>query len=185
VTAIDRAEGRLLIDGRLGCHVCGAQFPLEGGVAAFGAPQPREVAAAADVGVAPADPWRIAALLDLSASAGVVVLQGSAAAASAALLDMLPVMILAVNPAVPLPTRERFGVVSTSSGLPLRTGIAAGIALSDAALVTDAMRVLRPGGRLVAPAASESVPGLEELARDEREWVAVKRSGEVIRLTRR
>lgn len=185
VTAIHRAEGRVVLEGLLGCHVCGAQFTLERGVVTFGAPPP-DAPSSADAPVAPPDPWRIAALLDLRSPAGVVILEGSAAATAEALLEMLPVTILAVNPPAPLPPRERFGSVNTGSQLPLRTGVAAGIALAEGALVADAVRVLRPGGRLVAPADSGLPPELEELARDERDWVAVKRrSGEAVQLTRR
>ena len=181
MTAIHRADGRVVLEGRLGCHVCGAEFSLENGVATFGIPSAPEAAS----GVPP-DPWRIAALLDLRSPSGVVVLHGRAAAASEALLEMLPVAILAVNAPVAPEPRERFGALTTGLGLPLRTGVAVGIALADAGAVDDAARVLRPGGRLLAPVASELPPGMEELARDDREWVAVKRGGgEAVQLRRR
>ncbi|HEX6251707.1 MAG TPA: hypothetical protein VFZ56_09765 [Gemmatimonadaceae bacterium] len=181
MTAIHRADGRLVLEGRLGCHVCGAEFALENGVVAFGEPAP-----VAPPPAIPPDPWRIAALLDLRSPSGVVVLQGTAASASEALLEMLPVAILAVNPAAAPEPRERFGVLTTGAGLPLRTGVAAGIAVGDAREVGDAARVLRPGGRLLAPVTAGLPAGMEELARDDSEWVAVKRGGgEAVQLRRR
>lgn len=98
---------------------------------------------------------------------------------------MLPVAILAVNSPVAVEPRERFGALTTSAGLPLRTAVATGIAVGDTATAGDAARVLRPGGRLLAPVAAELPPGMEELARDDREWVAVKRGGEAVQLRRR
>lgn len=181
MTAIHRADGRLVLEGRLGCHVCGAEFALENGVVIFGVPVSPEAASAV-----PPDPWRIAAQLDLRSPSGVVVLHGRAAAASEALLEMLPVAILAVNPPVAPEPRERFGTLTTGPGLPLRTGVAAGIAVGDTGTVAHAARVLRPGGRLLAPVAAELPQGMEELARDDREWVAVKRGGgEAVQLRRR
>lgn len=181
MTAIHRADGRLVLEGRLGCHVCGAEFVLENGVVTFGVPASSEAVPGAQP-----DPWRIAALLDLRSPAGVLVLHGSAAAASAALLEMLPVAILAVNPPVATEPRERFGALTISSGLPLRTGVAVGIAVGDTATVGEAARVLRTRGRMLAPVAAELPPDMEELARDDREWVAVKRGGgESVQLKRR
>ncbi|CAN5250399.1 hypothetical protein BH23GEM2_BH23GEM2_08710 [soil metagenome] len=183
MAAIERADGRVILDGRLGCHVCGAQFSIAGGVASFSPAPPAELLAGADGG---ADPLRIAALLGLESASGVVVLEGGAASAADTLLEMLPVSVLAVNPTQPTPPRERFGAISTAAGIPLRTGVAAGVALVTSASTMDSARVLRVGGRLLAPTGAEVPAGLTQLARDEREWVAVKTgTGEAIQLTRR
>jgi hypothetical protein len=184
VAAIDRADGRVVLEGRLGCHICGARFPITGGVVSFGAAAATGVAGGTS---AAPDAVRIAALLGLDSATGVVVLEGSAASAADALLEMLPVTVLAVNAAGPTMPRERFGVLSTGSGVPLRTGVAAGVALaSGSAPIVDSARVLRPGGRLLAPTGAEVPDGLRVMARDEREWVAVKMAiGEAVKLTRR
>lgn len=184
VAAIDRADGRVVLEGRLGCHICGARFPITGGVASFGAAPHSEMTAGTSAGP---DAVRIAALLGLDSASGVVVLEGSAAAAADTLLEMLPVTVLAVNPAGPTMPRERFGAVSTGSGLPLRTGAATGVALaSGSAPIADSARVLRPGGRLLAPSGAAVPDGLTVMARDELEWVAVKTAtGEAVKLTRR
>ncbi|HUF65448.1 MAG TPA: hypothetical protein VMM17_05670 [Gemmatimonadaceae bacterium] len=183
MAAIERAEGRVILEGRLGCHVCGAQFPIAGGVASFGPAQRMEsVDASGD-----ADALRIAALLGLQSASGVVVLHGNAASAAGRLLQMLPVSVLAVNPTAPLLPQERFGVVRAASGMPLRSGVATGVALAGETVSTaDPARVLRAGGRLLAPVRATLPVGLTELARDEREWVAVKTgSPEAIQLMRR
>lgn len=184
VASIDHADGRVILEGRLGCHVCGSQVPITGGVAVFGSPPP---ATAADRRHAEPDALRIAALLGLEAASGVVVLEGAAATATHLLLEMLPVSVLALNPLRHLPPGERLGTVSTAVGIPLRTGVAAGIALaSGPGLIADSVRVLRPAGRLLAPVTLDVPPVLHELARDEREWVAVKApAAEAIQLTRR
>lgn len=184
VAAIQRAEGRVILEGRLGCHVCGAQYPITGGVALFG---PAPTLETVDSAVAAADALRVAALLGLDSASGTVVLHGNAASAADMLLEMLPVSVLALNPTISLPPRERLGVVSTAYGIPLRTGVAVGVALDrgDAPLA-DSVRVLRPGGRLLASVSSEVPKNVDELARDEREWVAVKTAtGEAVKLTRR
>lgn len=184
VAAIDRADGRVVLEGRLGCHVCGARFSIAGGVASFGSAPPAQSSALEE---GRADAVRIAALLGLDGASGVVVLEGSAATAAGTLLELLPVTVLAVNPPRAVTPRERFGAVSTAARMPLRTGVAAGVALgSESASTADAARVLRAGGRLLAPADSEVPAGLSELARDERQWVAAKTgTGEAVKLTRR
>jgi uncharacterized protein YbaR (Trm112 family) len=184
VAALDRTDGRVVLEGRLGCHVCGAQFPITGGVAIFGVPP--STAAVSDSGDEP-DAGRIAALLGLDSASGVVLLEGKAAAVADPLLEMLPVAVLVVNPPSPMPPRERFGVVNADLGLPIRTGVAAGAAIAGGlAAVADAPRVLVAGARLLAPVGAPLPEELEELARDEREWVAVKRgTGKAIQLTRR
>jgi hypothetical protein len=47
-------------------------------------------------------------------------------------------------------------------------------ATSDPSLLAGVARALRPGGRLVAPAATGVPAGIRELARDAREWVGAR-----------
>jgi hypothetical protein len=52
-------------------------------------------------------------------------------------------------------------------------GVALDIHHAESPWLADAVRVLRAGGRLVAPASAPLPAGTRELARDDREWVAV------------
>ncbi|MBW7935561.1 MAG: hypothetical protein H3C62_18525, partial [Gemmatimonadaceae bacterium] len=68
---------------------------------------------------------------------------------------------------------------------PLAAASLHGLALSriTPARAADAVRVLRPSGRLVAPIDTPLPAGVRELARDDRHWVAEK-VGDVIPLAR-
>jgi threonine dehydrogenase-like Zn-dependent dehydrogenase len=68
------------------------------------------------------------------------------------------------------------GVLHSGPRWPLAARQAAAVALDAAhatpAQLAQAVRVLRPGGRLVAPAWAPLPEGVRELARDATEWVA-------------
>jgi hypothetical protein len=184
VAAADRMEGRSIVQGTLGCPVCGAQYAIRDGVADFRAPgaEPAsgssapavEAPSASDDGQA----IRAAALLGLDDAGGTAALAGSWGAVAPAVLAVAPVHLLLVDP----PFRARGGdglsVLRTGGGaLPLAAACLRGAALDEAtagdrAAVDSAVRALRAGGRLVAPAATPVPEGVAELARDVRDWVA-------------
>lgn len=173
VAAFDKAEGRVILEGRLGCPVCGAEYRITAGAAQFDSSSKAQVPekrAVAD------DPWRIAALLDLRTADALVVLYGDMSRTASALCELLPIRVLAINPGAGLEPRERLGIVRAPAGIPVRTGVAAGVAVdrTTPAVLADAVRVLWHGGRLLAPHETPVPPGFSELARDEREVVAVK-----------
>jgi uncharacterized protein YbaR (Trm112 family) len=175
VAAFEKAEGRVILDGRLGCPVCGAEYPITRGIAVFGRPAN---ATPADRREGEADHWRTAALLDLRQDE-LAVLYGDACAAAAALLDLLPLRVIAVNACGDLQPRERLAIIQAPAGIPLRTGVAAGVAVdrTPPAVLADAVRVLRHSGRLLMPGDTAIPQGFSELARDEREVVALKEIG--------
>lgn len=182
VARIDRLDGRHIVTGSLGCPICNAQYPIAGGILDM-----RDVDAAAILppdlvaSVLPPnddDVARAAALLGLSEPGGVVVLSGGAALLADRLEELTSVNLILVSPTSPVPRSPFRSIVLTSDRLPLATGAVKGV-LADAATATpaflnDAQRALSTGGRLVAPAHTPLPAGVDELARDAREWVAVK-----------
>jgi hypothetical protein len=86
------------------------------------------------------------------------------------------VELLVLNTSVALTSGSGISLARTDGSIPIRPGAARGIALDrrHAEQVSNAARALRQFGRLVAPVSAAVPDGLEELARDGREWVATK-----------
>lgn len=189
VVATGFMADRSIVEGRLGCPVCRREYPIAGGVAYFGvAPAepvgvPNEAAPAA--AAAPADDedgaTRLAALLDLAAPGGVVVLAGAWGRAAPALAALATVHCLVVDPPGDGRTLvgEGVSVLRSAGAMPLARGSVRGVALdADAArerTLAGAARALASRGRLVAPAAATLPPDLAELARDQALVVAERR----------
>ena len=158
VAAAHRARGRVIVDGALGCPECTATYAIRDGVAHFGEPAPTmrtpEAPAHADDDERAAEATRLAALLDLTMPGGVVALAGVWDAVTDALLALVEVRVLLVDPAGPYVPREPVGA-ARGAPLPLAAGQVRGVALDAATASPErlaaAVRVLRPAGRLVAP----------------------------------
>jgi uncharacterized protein YbaR (Trm112 family) len=186
-------EERDIVSGELGCPTCGARYPIERGIADFrdggAAPEPGPVGT--DVGALSSseEAMRAAALLDLTEPGGFVVLVGAWSAAAPDIVALVERMhVLGLNPIAGVESGGGVSLALASTQIPLRTGVARGIALDAAhatpTLLTSAAEALRPRGRLLAPARTPLPAGLTELARDERHWVAVKQAatGPVVQL---
>lgn len=183
VAAFDRMAGRHVVEGRLGCPVCEAEYPIVAGIARFDegrGPDPRApAAAAADEGEA----MRAAALLGLADGRGVAMMTGSWSLYAAKIVTMVAdVHLILLDPDV-RPDASDSGTISAilaPGRLPLAAGALIGAALDEAGAtperLANAVRALRDGGRLVAPAAAPRPDGVAELARDERHWVAERRT---------
>jgi uncharacterized protein YbaR (Trm112 family) len=187
-TAMQQRDRRIL-QGVLGCPVCGAQYPVERGIARF------HGAAAADElsrsGAVPNEESavRLAAQLDLTDAGRLVLLLGEYARLAPALTLMFDAQCVAIN--APHDDERRIAdgasTLRVAGRIPLAAGVVAGAA-ADATHATPARLqelrdLLRPRGRLVAPNAAPAPPGVTLLARDTTEWVAV-REGDVVRLQR-
>lgn len=184
VAATRRSDGRCIIDGILGCPVCRAEYRIEGGVANFGAARderaPDVVAVDASAGD-PSDPeitldaLRLAALLNLTTPGGIIAVGGDWDVALDGVADLTDVRALVVQPAHAYTPREPFGAL-VGGELPVAAGALRGVALdartATPARLAAAVRALRPGGRLVAPADPPVPNGMRELARDAAHWVA-------------
>ena len=170
VAAVTHSVDRHILEGTLGCPVCGAEFEVRAGEVwmPFGEPAGMRPAVDDD----PAEVTRLAALLGLDERGGLYVLCGTWTAMAPALLELAPARLLAVSPTSALPGMSVLR--GTGDALPIAGGAARGVALDrpSGALAEAAVRVLVPGGRLVAPATT-AVPALVSiLARDGRHWVA-------------
>lgn len=181
VAGADRMDGRRIVDGTLGCPVCRARYEIRDGVAWFGA-EPT-VGAGREV----TSPWeapeaeamRLAALLGVTDQGGRVLLEGAWGALAERVLQLVPVELLLVDPPAEVRAGEGISVVRTAgTTLPLAAAsMRAAAADAPTGARLDAIAgVVRPGGRVVAPAPVPVPAELAELARDERHWVAERRA---------
>jgi hypothetical protein len=179
VAASSEMHDRDIVRGVLGCPVCHAEYPIDRGIADFrdsaAAAHPRRStrAAAATEG----EPLRLAALLDLASPGGFVVLTGSWATCAVALGEQAErVHVLVLDPGREVRSGGDISVAITGGHLPLQPATARGIALDEShaspGLLAAAADALRAHGRLIAPASALVPPGVRELARDARHWVA-------------
>jgi uncharacterized protein YbaR (Trm112 family) len=176
VAAVVRVDGRRMLEGTLGCPVCGAEYAVRDGVAEFsGEPEVRH----APPLPAPVDESRVlrtAALLGLGESGRIVMLAGEACDVAPQLGAFPPVHVIAIDPAHALPDAEHVSALAVGARIPLAHASIHGAQLDDAAVArwsTDAfVPLLKPRGRLIAPASAPLPAELTLLARDEREWVA-------------
>ncbi len=186
---VHRADGPRLREADLACPACGDAFVVRDAVAWFHAP-PHEASAlaAADAANLAPEAWteeqdadRLAALLGVAEGPWPVVLVGARAAQGAALAARVSPPQWWINP-VPAALGQAphphwlAGVLHTGARWPLAPRQAAAVALDTAHAapvpLAQAVRLLRPGGRLVAPAWAPLPEGVRELARDATEWVA-------------
>jgi uncharacterized protein YbaR (Trm112 family) len=177
VASTNRTKGRDIIEGTLGCPVCRAEYSVREGVVWFGALG--EAGGVAPDRSMPADPevaMRLAAFLDLSDAQGLALLAGGWGLAAPLLRGVVPTHIVVLNPRPPVPAGDGISVLEIAAGIPLADASCRGVALdaahADPAHLDAAVRVLRPRGRLVAPATTRTPAGVTELARDEQLWVA-------------
>lgn len=185
VAAFYKLDGRAVVEGKLGCPVCGAEYFIRDGIAIF-----------EEAGV----PWRtpngsdaepeatlISAFLDLARPGMLALLAGEWARESESVAEMTGARIVALNSSSP--THESDAVAEVRAGLrvPLAArsldGIAVDAAHATPALLAEAARLLRPRGRLLVRGKAELSQEFHELARDSNQIVA-EFVGELISLRR-
>ena len=176
-----RTEQRRLSEGALGCLVCQAEYVVRDGEVLFGPSVASDSMAADDE-----ETLRAAALLHLE-ERRLYLLDGGWASLALALQALVDVdLLLADPPAAQAASVAGQGVLrGVDARWPLGAAALHGLALDRASpgLLADAVRVLRPRGRLVAPVAASVPAGVTELARDDRHWVAEK-TADVVTLAR-
>ena len=171
VAAATRTVDRHILEGTLGCPVCGAEYPVRDGAAWFGLGQ--AAGPPASVNVDPLDPdevTRIAALLGIDERGGRYLFDGPWSAMIAVLPPVGPLRALVLEAVMPGASVLR----DCGDCLPLAAGSLRGAVLARpaAGLAAAAARALQPAGRLVAPATTPVPEGVTVLARDDRQWVA-------------
>jgi uncharacterized protein YbaR (Trm112 family) len=185
VLSATRLEARHVREGTLGCPICHAEYPIEGGVADFREgtrTPPIEASTLPELPVAE----ELAAMLGLTDPLGFVVLIGAWARRADALLDLLDAPpLLLVDPPEDLAMGPGLSGLRADTELPIAVGAARAVAVDDAtpARVESAARTTRAGGRLVAPVQAALPAGVRELARDSRVWVAEREATASVPIT--
>jgi len=173
VASATRTEARHIVDGVLGCPVCGAEFPIANGVAHFGEPARRASDDDPDAEIA----MRLAAFLELTDARGFVLLCGRWAAHADGIHQLADTQLVLVNPPPSVPGDIASGVIVTRDVVPFAPEVVRAAALDDGgsrAFIASAVRAVRAGGRLVGPASLALPDRTTQLVRDERMWVAEK-----------
>lgn len=179
VASAEAWAGRHVVAGVLGCPVCLAQYPIRDGIADFtrGTPPsdrsrtapPRQASGPDSDGA-----LRLAAQLDLREPGGIVLLSGAYGRHADALLELVSVRLVVLNPPSPRGT-DAASVLRLGNAVPFAAASVRGAAFDPAALSAESLggmvRALRTGGRIVAPARTTVPAGVREIARDDDEWV--------------
>ena len=189
VASFREITNRFVLEGTLGCPACSAEYPIQSGVADFtlGESSPSFEDERASTSHRREElATRAGAYLDATQPGATIVLGGLWAYASQDLAEMADVRVLAINPPSGLEESERVGLVKASAGIPLASNSVQGVAL-DAwfpnSVVEEAVRIVKPGGRIVGSVTLGVPAELSVLAHDEHYWVAEK-PAEVIALRR-
>ncbi len=175
VATFHRLENRELIEGELGCHVCGARYPVTRGVAWFGV-EPATIDALGRP-TSEIDVLELAAFLNLAEHGKSVAVTGAFGAASTEIAERFGARVFAVNPVSDTAGSEWVGVLHTTRLFPLAPGSLDGIVLDADVGAEQAERAivyLGSGGRLVLAAGLPVPAGVEVMARDPRFTVAQK-----------
>lgn len=173
VAALNRMDGRDVVEAKLGCPVCEREFFIRDGIAIFDESAAGQTATEASAD----DPTTIAAFLNLVAPGKTVLLAGAVASRADELALLVDARVIALNPeSVERPRSPQVGVIRAHTRVPLASKSLDGAALdaihSTDALILETGRLLRPRGRLVAAANATLPVGFSELARDRNQIVA-------------
>jgi len=189
VASLKAIANRFVLDGTLGCPVCGAEYSIRGGIADFrqagGSVQARpehfplsfsrdELAT------------RMGAFLNATEPGATLVLGGSWAEAAQEVSVMTETRVLALNPGTAVEESESVALLRVSQEIPLAPGSVLGVAIDGTLspeILASAIKVVRPGGRIVGPTSFDPPADLAVLARDERYWVGEK-AAEMVPLRR-
>lgn len=166
VAAASRSANRLIVDGVLGCPVCNAEFRIEGGVTTIGA----SVRAAAEP-PSPEVAMRLAAFLNLTDPRGFALLGGRWASHVRPLGEMVDTPLVLLDPPGDIDVAGASAIIRCGGSLPFAAGSARALAWDPEVASPAAIAVLQGDGRVVAPASAPVPEGVEEIARDERDWV--------------
>ena len=172
VASAVRSEARHIVDGTLGCPECGAEFPIEAGIARFGQPSDTATLETPSAEVA----MRLAAFLELTDARGFAILSGHWASHADQVRRIAGTPLVLVNAPHGV-VADVAAVIETRDALPFAAGSARAAAIDDRmspAGIVSLVRAIRGRGRLVATASTPLPDGVVELTRDDRMWVGEK-----------
>ena len=189
VASFKTVSNRFVFEANLGCPSCSAQYPIHDGIADFSAGTAlpsceAERAAASHRREELAT--RAGAYLEATEPGATIALGGVWAYAAQELSEMAEVRVLALNAPAEVKESPTVGLLRVGSEIPVAPGSLLGVALDawfPAKIVASAVRAVRPGGRIVGPAAIPAPAELSVLAHDENYWVAQK-PPKVVSITR-
>jgi len=173
VLSATRMVARHVLDGTLGCPVCGAEFPVADGIVHLGDAQRAPELTSPDD--APQQGLRLAALLALDEPQGFALLGGTWGRHASELRGVVPVQLVLLNPPMGVEAGPGVSVLLAPPGLvPLAAASLRGAAIDEATRLAmpALLRAVRTKGRLLAPVQLPVPAEAEELARDEAQWVA-------------
>ena len=181
VASFSKMQDRFVIEGKLGCPVCNAEYELRHGVAEFGS----ALAEAVPVEVEDDAVIRTAALLNLSRPGSLAVLCGDEARVANRVSEMTMSRVIALNPASPVEETELVSIITCDARIPLASASVDAIAIGEhAGLLTDAGRVLKPSSRIVVGREVQLRGEFTILAQDDLNTVG-ELNGPVVQLGRR
>jgi uncharacterized protein YbaR (Trm112 family) len=167
----DRVEGRSVIEGQLGCPVCGRTFELSDGVLDTGdVAEPRPSTPSA------LDAEALTALVGLSGPGGYLTLVGSVAHLWKDIAALNPgVALVAVNPGPEVTDAPALSVLR-SGRIPLKSRSMRGVVLGrpyadDVRWVSEGARVVLPGLRIVGEGADPPAGVIDLMASAGGVWV--------------
>ncbi|MEO8089553.1 MAG: hypothetical protein ABI703_04580 [Gemmatimonadales bacterium] len=170
----DGMEGRSVRTGHLGCPVCGRTFELKDGVLdTGGAPAPSDDKSALDGD-------GLTTLAGLHGPGGYLALVGPVASLWSDVAELIPgVALVAVNPPSTVADNAELSVLR-GGRLPIKSGSMRGVVLGrpfadDPCWVSEAVRVVLPGLRVVGEGKDPAPDLVELLASAENVWVGVKK----------
>jgi hypothetical protein len=189
VASFKAVSNRFVVEGTLGCPTCSAKYTITSGIADFrsGTDSSR---GAQWLSLTTLEREHLAtragAFLNVTEPGATVVMGGSWAAAAQELSVMTEARVFALNPEKGVEESETVGLLRVGTEIPVAPGSVTGVALDSsfpAEILASAVKVVRPGGRIVGPTEIPPPSELLVLAHDESYWVAEK-APEVIKLSR-
>ncbi len=180
VASFRQVTNRIVLEGTLGCPICSAQYEISEGVVDFTG---GDSIADRDTDRAHAShrreelATRAGAYLDATQPGTTIVLGGLWTYAAQDLAEMADVRVIALNAPSDVKETERVGLLRIAQRIPLASSSAHGVALDawfNAASIDDALRVVRPAGRVVGPTSIPAAESAVVLAHDEHYWVGEK-----------
>jgi hypothetical protein len=189
VASFTNVSHRFVEEAKLGCPSCSAEYWIRGGAADFSGEvilpeceDERKAASHRREELA----TRVGAYLEATEPGATIVLGGLWAYAAQELSELAEARVIALNPLGEVKESEMVGLVRVGSKIPLAAGSVLGVAFDawfPANIVESAVRVVRPGGRIVGPTAIAAPSELSILAHDDKYWVAQK-APEVVTISR-